>query len=77
MMETLPISSAGIDMKEAGLKGGTTTWTYAINESIFQFTALRRAYNNIADRLTGENGVLTKCYRKKLDRSSMKSDVAI
>ena len=64
-MERLPITSDGIDMEDAGLKGGTTTWTYAINENIFQFSALRRVYDRIMDRFTGEDGLITKRYKRK------------
>ena len=68
-METMPITSEGIDMEEAGLNSGTTTWTYAISENVFQFSVWRRAYDNITDRFNGDNGILTKHYRKKRDRN--------
>ena len=64
-METMPITSDGINMKEAGLCGGTTTWTYAIDESIAQFTVLRNAAKNTRDKFSGEEGILTNYYRKK------------
>jgi len=67
-METLPITSAGVDIDEAGLSGGTTTWTYVLSENVFQFSILRRVYNKHAERISGENGILTKYRRKKRDR---------
>ena len=68
-METLPITSAGLDMEDAGLSGGTTTWTYVVCENVFQFSILRRVYNEHADRFSGDNGILTNYYRKKRDRN--------
>ena len=67
-IETLPITCEGIDMEGAGLSSGTTTWTYAINENVFQFSALRRVYDFYAGKLSGENGILTRYYRRKRDR---------
>jgi len=71
-METLPITSAGIDMEDAGLAGGTTTWTHAISENVFQFSVLRGVYNSFMGKVSGENGILTKYYRKKRDRNCEK-----
>jgi len=68
-METLPITRTGLNMDEAGLSGGTTTWTYVVCENVFQFSILRRIYNKHADRFSGENGILTNHYRKKRDRN--------
>jgi len=67
-MEALKITRDGIDMDEAGLRGRTTTWTYAVDESPFQFNALRGIAKEFWDSISGENGILTNHYRKKLDR---------
>ncbi|MDR0489982.1 MAG: accessory Sec system translocase SecA2 [Oscillospiraceae bacterium] len=69
-METLQITGAGIDMEEAGLNSGTTTWTYAISENVFQFSVWRHVYNSFADGYSGDNGIMTKYYRKKRGRIS-------
>jgi len=67
-METLPITKDGINLEDAGLSGGTTTWTYAINESGAQFNKMQNLVKNIRSKFSGENGILTKYYRKKRDR---------
>ena len=69
-METLPITRDGIDMNENGLQGGTTTWTYAIDESAMQFNSLQAITKNIKNFFSGENGILTKHYRRKLAKKS-------
>ncbi|XER07782.1 Protein translocase subunit SecA 2 [Sporomusa rhizae] len=38
--ETVAIGKDGIDMLKAGLKGPSTTWTYLINDSPYQFSRL-------------------------------------
>lgn len=63
-METLPITSDGINMEDAGLRGGTTTWTYAVDESSMQFSALHRVVKKAREKLSGEDGILTNYYRK-------------
>ena len=65
-METLPITKDGIDMEGAGLQGGTTTWTYAINDDPLQFSAWNRLSRDIRERFSGNEGWLTKYYRRKL-----------
>jgi len=67
-METLPITKNGVDMYAAGLRGGTTTWTYAIDESAMQFNNLQAVAKKIRSKISGENGILTKYYRKKRDK---------
>lgn len=67
-METLPITSDGINMEDAGLRGGTTTWTYAVDESSMQFSALHRVVKKAREKLSGEDGILTNYYRKKRDK---------
>ena len=64
-MESLPITKDGIDLDEYGLRGGTTTLTYAIDESPMQFSKAHRIVKNIRGMLSGENGILTRYYRKK------------
>ena len=64
-IETLPITKNGIDLHEAGLRGGTTTWTYAVDESLMQFSKIHAVVKNIKSKLSGENGILTRYYRKK------------
>ncbi|MCL2285743.1 MAG: accessory Sec system translocase SecA2 [Firmicutes bacterium] len=66
-MEELPITKDGVDMGEAGLNGGTTTWTYAIDESAHQFNRLTSIIKSIRGKFSGEDGILTKYYRKKRD----------
>ncbi len=68
-MKTLPITSRGVDMEKSGLSGGTTVWTYAVDESLTQFNVLHRVVKSTRERISGENGILTKYYRKKRDRS--------
>ena len=67
-MQTLPITRNGVDMDDAGLRGGTTTWTYAIDESAMQFNTLQVVAKNIRSKVSGENGFLTRYYRKKRDK---------
>jgi preprotein translocase subunit SecA len=68
-MKTLPITSRGVDMEKSGLSGGTTVRTYAVDESLTQFNVLHRVVKSTRERISGENGILTKYYRKKRDRS--------
>lgn len=63
-MATLPITKDGIDMEKAGLGGGTTTWTYDIDDSANQFNALRAVMRRAREKLTGDDGVLTELYRQ-------------
>jgi len=63
-LRTLPITQDGIDMEKAGLGGGTTTWTYDIDDSANQFSALRAVARRVRESLTGEEGLLTRLYRK-------------
>jgi len=70
-METLPITENGVDLDEAGLQGGTTTWSYAIDESASQFNKLRSGAKKFWDKFSGENGILTKYYRKKAVSSQL------
>lgn len=63
-MTTLPITKDGIDMDKAGLSSGTTTWTYDVDDRINQFSALREVVRKTQAKTTGENGVLTKMYKK-------------
>jgi len=67
-MELLPITKDGVNMGEAGLSGGTTTWTYAVDESGAQFNKMQGLVKNIRSKFSGENGILTKYYRKKRDK---------
>ena len=64
-MTTLPLTNNGIDMDGAGYSAGTTTWTYAIEESVSQFSALNRFSKHIREKVSGEDGIITKIYRKK------------
>lgn len=63
-MITLHITNDGIDMENSGLSNGTTTWTYDIDDRINQFSALRGIVRKTQEQLTGEDGVLTKLYKK-------------
>ena len=65
-METLPITEDGVNLDESGLRGGTTTWTYAVEEGALQFSKLGRMAKKFRGMLSGEDGILTKYYRKKL-----------
>ena len=67
-METLPITKDGVSLDKAGLHGGTTTWTYAIDEGSLQFNKLHSIAKKINGMLSGEDGILTKYYRKKRDK---------
>jgi len=67
-MEMLPITKDGVNLDDAGLRGGTTTLTYAVNEDILQFSRLSSVAKGIRNKLSGENGILTKYYRKKRDK---------
>jgi preprotein translocase subunit SecA len=67
-MITLPITSRGVDMENAGLSGGSATWTYAVDESLTQFNVLHRVVKSAREKFSGEDGILTKYYRKKRDR---------
>lgn len=75
-MKTLPITSRGVDMEEAGLSGGTATWTYAVDESLTQFNVLHRIVKSTKEKLSGENGILTNYYRKRRDRVIQKEQAA-
>ena len=61
-MCTLPITADGIDMEEAGFAGGTTTWTYAIDESAGQFNRLRALMVEKRNELLADDGALTQMY---------------
>jgi len=67
-MEILPITKSGVDLDEAGLHGGTTTWTYAIDENPMQFNKLQALSKKFRSKLSGESGLLTKYYRRKRDK---------
>jgi len=67
-MEILSITADGINMEEYGLRGGTTTWTYAVDENMGQFNSLSRKIKQAIEKFSGENGILTKYYRRKRDR---------
>jgi len=67
-MESLSISKDGINLDEAGLSSGTTTWTYAVDESAAQFGKLQSIAKGIRSKISGENGILTKYYRRKILR---------
>ena len=67
-METLPITKNGIDLDEAGLRGGTTTWTYAVDESLMQFSKGHAVMKKFRSKLSGEDGIITKYYRRKRDK---------
>ena len=67
-METLPITKNGIDLEDAGLHGGATTWTYAVDESLMQFSKGHAVIKKFINKLSGEHGILTQHYRKKRDR---------
>jgi preprotein translocase subunit SecA len=69
-MQTLPITKNGINLSEAGLHGGTTTWTYAIDESATQFNSLHAVAKNIRSKWSGENGILTNYYRRKQKKNT-------
>jgi len=76
-METLPITKNGIDLDEARLNGGTTTWTYAIDENAMQFNKLQTITKNISNKLSGENGILTNYYRKKQSKQRCTTELTI
>lgn len=61
---TVPVTKNGIDMEEAGLSGGTTTWTYAIDDSSNQFNAMRMIAGNIRGTFTGADGIFTKLLKR-------------
>ena len=63
-MATLPITANGIDMAGAGLGGGTATWTYAVDESQGQFNRLASLTKGAREKMAGEDGFLTRWYRK-------------
>jgi len=67
-METLPITKDGINLQESGLQGGTSTWTYAIAESVTQFGTVNSVVKDIRGMLSGEDGILTNYYRRKYGR---------
>ena len=71
-LETLSITENGINLDEAGFNGGTTTWTYAIDESAAQFSELNSIVKNMRGKFSGEDGILTKYYRKKRDKIKAK-----
>lgn len=61
-MRTLHITAEGIDMEKEGFAGGTTTWTYAIDESAGQFNRLRALMVEKRDELLADDGALTNLY---------------
>ena len=52
-MQKCTITEEGIDMKEAGLLAGTTTWTYLINESASQFSRIPHLVKTMSNTLRG------------------------
>ena len=60
-METL--TGTCDDITDILLKPGTVTWTYAVDENAYQFSALAHRAKIISNKLTGEKGILTKLYR--------------
>lgn len=62
-MDGFTITKDGIDMDKEGLAGGTSTWTYAIDESTDQFSQFRRLAKYVNDGLTGEHGLITLIYK--------------
>ena len=52
-MQTYEITENGIDMEAAGLGNATSTWTYLIDESSSQFSALPRLINGISNQMKG------------------------
>lgn len=61
-MQTLPVTKNGIDMEDAGLTGGSTTWSYSIDDSSNQFNRLRGMLKRAYIKATNETGILTKLY---------------
>ena len=69
-METLPITKDGINLQESGLQGGTSTWTYAIDESVTQFGTVNSVVKDIRGMFSGEEGILTNYYRRKYGKEN-------
>lgn len=47
-MRTMDVTENGIDMKKEGLSGGTTTWTYMIDESKKQFNRMAQTAESVS-----------------------------
>ena len=67
-MQKCSITENGIDMKEAGLSGATTTWTYMINESASQFSRIPHLVKSMSNTIRGTaftfQGLFSKLKRK-------------
>ena len=52
-MVKFPITADGIDLKQNGLNGATTTWTYMIDESSSQFSRIPYLMKTVSNRIKG------------------------
>jgi Preprotein translocase subunit SecA (ATPase, RNA helicase) len=69
MTKTAEITPDGIDMEKEGLLGGTTTWTYLIDESSDQFSRLPYLVGAVSNQIRGAvfsiSDSLKKLFRSK------------
>jgi len=72
-MRKCKITENGIDMKEAGLSGATTTWTYMINESSSQFSRIPHLVKSMSNTIKGTvftfQGVIAKLKKRFFGKS--------
>lgn len=64
VMKTAEITPDGIDMEKEGLLGGTTTWTYLIDESSDQFSRLPYLVGAVSNQIRGAVFSISDSFKK-------------
>ncbi|MDR1629321.1 MAG: accessory Sec system translocase SecA2 [Oscillospiraceae bacterium] len=49
-LDTLPITENGVEMDDDLFRGGTTTWTYMVDERLYQFSRLPYLINKVKEK---------------------------
>ena len=73
-MKKYKITENGIDMKEAGLTGATTTWTYILDESANQFSRIPNLVKSVSNNIRRTVFTIQKLFGKVKKSTTKSSD---